>query len=195
MRIAGLILAGGEGRRMGADKALLPLAGKPLIEHVIERLAPQLDCLAISANGDPERFDDYGVPVLPDLPGEAGQGPVAGLRAGLAWAEEEEADVLVTVATDTPFLPADLVERLVAPDDLAYATHAGRAHYTAALWPLTMGFVVDALYATGERRLRALLDGAVAVKFPGAEDPFANLNTAEDLAAAEARLAARPGAR
>ncbi len=188
MIIAGLILAGGAGTRMGGDKALMPLAGKPLISHVVARLAPQVDMLAISANGDPDRFDALDLPVLSDLPGEAGEGPVAGLRAGLAWAEEEGADALVTVATDTPFLPADLVERLADTDDLAYASFGDRAHYTAAIWPLSMLFVVDALYATGERRLRALLDGAVEVRFRGATDPFANLNTPEDLVAAEARL-------
>lgn len=188
VEIAGLILAGGAGQRMGGDKALMPLAGAPLIAHVARRLGTQVDALAISANGDPARFAALGLPVLPDLPGEAGEGPVAGLRAGLAWAEELGADALVTVATDTPFLPDDLVARLARTDDIAYATHAGRAHYTAAIWPLSMLFVIDALYATGERRLRALLDGAVPVAFKGDSDPFANLNTPEDLAAAEARL-------
>jgi len=188
MAIAGLILAGGAGQRMGGDKAMMPLAGRPLIAHVAARLEPQVDALAISANGDPARFAAIGLPVLSDLPGEAGEGPVAGLRAGLAWAEELGADALVTVATDTPFLPEDLVERLAATDDIAYATFSGRAHYTAAIWPLSMLFVVDALFATGERRLRALLDGAVPVTFKGPTDPFANLNTPEDLAAAEVRL-------
>lgn len=191
MRIAGLVLAGGQGRRMGAEKALVALAGRPLVAHVAARLAPQVAVLALSANGDAARFAALGLPVLPDLPGEAGEGPLAGLRAGLAWAATERAEALVTVATDTPFLPRDLVARLVAAargGQPAHAVSGGRAHYTAALWPLTMGPAVAARFAAGERRLRACLEGAAIVSFEGPPDPFANLNTPEDLAAAEAWL-------
>lgn len=190
MRIAGLILAGGQGRRMGGvAKALLPLSGRPLAAHVIARLAPQVDRLALSANGDPVRLAGFGLPVLADLPGEAGEGPLAGLRAGLRWAAAEGAGALVTAATDTPFLPADLVVRLAAPGGVACATWRGRAHYTAALWPLCEAARIEALFATGERRVRVALGAATEVAFDDLpEDPFANLNTPEDLAAAAARL-------
>ena len=187
-RIVGLILAGGQGRRMGAEKALLPLAGQPLVSHVAARLAPQVVAMAVSANGDPARFAALGLPVLPDLAGEAGEGPAAGLRAGLIWAGAQGADALVTVATDTPFLPADLVARLAEGESPAHATSAGRAHYTAALWPLPMQAGIEAGFAAGERRLRVLLAAARAVAFAAPDDPFANLNTPEDLARAEARL-------
>jgi len=190
MRIAGLILAGGQGRRMGGVvKALLPLAGRPLVAHVAARLAPQVAGLAVSANGDPARFADLGLPVLPDLPGEPGEGPLAGLRAGLCWAAIEGADALVTAATDTPFLPGDLVERLAAPGGTACARYRGRAHYTAALWPLSEAARIGALFGAGERRLRVALGAATEVPFDDLpEDPFANLNTPEDLAAAAARI-------
>lgn len=188
MRIAGLILAGGAGRRMGAEKALVALAGRALVAHVAERLAPQVACLALSANGDAARFAELGLPVLPDLPGERGEGPLAGLRAGLAWAAREGAEALVTAPTDTPFLPADMVARLAAAGGAAHAMSGGRAHYTAALWPVALAPRIDALFASGERRLRVALEGAVAVPFSGEPDPFANLNTPEDLAAAEALL-------
>lgn len=189
MRIAGLILAGGQGRRMGGvAKALLPLSGRPLAAHVIARLAPQVDGLALSANGDPARFAGFGLPVLADLSGEAGEGPLAGLRAGLSWAAAEGADALVSAATDTPFLPGDLVARLAAPGGVAFAAYRGRAHYTAALWPLSEAARIGALFAAGERRLRVALGTATEVAFDDLpEDPFANLNTPEELAAAEAR--------
>ncbi|MEM6490044.1 MAG: NTP transferase domain-containing protein, partial [Pseudomonadota bacterium] len=85
LKIAGVILAGGLARRMGGgDKALLALAGRPLLAHVIERLAPQVDGLALNANGDPARFARFGLPVLADtVPGFAG--PLAGVLAGMRW--------------------------------------------------------------------------------------------------------------
>ena len=193
MRLAGLILAGGAGRRMGHEKGLVALAGRPLAAHVADRLASQVACLALSANGDPARFAALGLPVLADLPGEAGAGPMAGVRAGLRWASAQGAEALVTVATDTPFLPADLVARLMAAGGAAHAQSGGRAHYTAALWPLADLPRIEALFATGERRMRPYLAHARAVPFADLPDPFANLNTPEDLALAEARLCEERG--
>lgn len=184
MRIVGIILAGGQGRRMGREKALVPLAGEPLIARVLARLAPQVDAVAISANGDPARFG-LGLPVLPDRAGESGLGPMAGIRAGLDWAAEMGAEALVSTATDTPFLPADLVARLAAAGGPAHAQSFGRAHYTAALWRVADRPRIDALFVADERRMRAYLAGAVPVPFDTTPDPFANLNTPEDLARAE----------
>ena len=109
-----MILAGGRATRMGGgDKGLLPLGGRPILAHVIERLAPQVERLALNANGDPARFAAFGLPVLADsVPGHAG--PLAGVLAGLDWAAAEGAEAIVTAAADTPFFPRDLVARAAA---------------------------------------------------------------------------------
>lgn len=188
-KIAGLILAGGRGLRMGGiDKALLVLGGRPLADHAITRLAPQLGPLAISANGAPERFARWGLPVLRD--GFMGEGPLAGLMAGLGWAVAEGAGALVTLAVDTPFVPADLVARLAAQglEAPVVAASGGRRHPTVALWPVTEAPRVAEAFAAGERRLGAVLSGARSVDFSAAPDPFYNINTPDDLARAEARV-------
>lgn len=194
MRIFGVILAGGAGRRMGgADKALLPLAGRPLIARVAERFAPQVERLAVSANGDPARLAFLGLTVLPDA--EADRGPLAGVLAALDWAAALGATAVVTVAVDTPLLPEDLVPRLClaadeSPGGLAMAQSDERDHPTFALWPVSMRGPVADFLASGEKaRIRALADafGATRAKFVES-DAFANLNTPEDLARAEQLL-------
>lgn len=192
-RIAGLVLAGGQGRRMGgADKALLPLDGRPLIDHVLARFAPQVGALAISANGPAARFDGQGLPVLADAEGHLGEGPLAGLIAGLDWAAAQGAAWLATVSCDMPFLPRDLVVRLAAGGAArgAMAASGGRLHPTAALWPVGARQIVAARFAAGERRLRAALQDPAEVAFADSPDPFVNINAPADLAAAAARLGA-----
>lgn len=110
----GVILAGGRATRMGGgDKGLLPLGEGRLIDHVLERLGGQVSGIALNANGDPARFSDLGLPVIPDtLPDYPG--PLAGVLAGLDWAAEAGTETIVTVAADTPFFPRDLVATLDA---------------------------------------------------------------------------------
>lgn len=196
MRIVGVILAGGEGRRMGGrDKALLPLAGRPLLAHAVERLGPQVAALALSANGDPARFAATGLPVLPDA--ERGQGPLAGLLAGLDWAAGMEADAVVTVAVDTPFFPCDLVPCLQlaaesAPQGTALAESAGAVHPTFGFWPVGLREDLRRHLAQGRRKLRDWPPARAAARaaFPAAAgDPFFNINGPEDLARAEALAA------
>lgn len=120
-QIAGIVLAGGQARRMGgADKPLLLLKGRPLIAHVIARLG---NARAISANGDPDRFAPFGLPVLPDdIPGFAG--PLAGILTGMDWAAARGFTHIATAAADTPFFPPDLIAQLAlhrAPVVLARA--------------------------------------------------------------------------
>src|SRR4030081_1578260 len=114
--ILGLVLAGGQARRMGGgDKARLLIGGKTILEHVLARLKPQCARLVLNANGDPARFADTGLPVIPDTgPGSAA--PLAGILAGLDWASANAPDAadLISVPGDCPFLPADLVARLQA---------------------------------------------------------------------------------
>jgi len=185
--ICGLILAGGQGSRLGGvDKAFLPLRGRPLIDHVVLRLAPQVAHVAISANGMLSRFDTYGFPVLADAPDHVGKGPLAGVAAGLAWAQGAGADALLTIPVDTPFVPADFCQALQpAP---AVACHAGRQHHLAALWRVDFLPALAAfLKKPGSYKVRDALAlmGARAVNFPGDMDPFLNINTPADLAAAQ----------
>ncbi|MDN2567663.1 molybdenum cofactor guanylyltransferase MobA [Aquibium sp. A9E412] len=197
--IAGIILAGGRATRMGGgDKALLRLAGRPLVEHVQARLAPQVAALALNANGDPARFAATGLPVIADtLPGRPG--PLAGVLAGMLWARTAlpGATALATAPVDCPFLPGDLVARLAAaaaPGTIALARSAGRRHPVAALWPLALADDLAAFLAAGHARVGAFAGTrhpAVAVDFAdGGIDPFFNVNTPADLATAGRHCAA-----
>ena len=199
--IAGVLLAGGLARRMGGgDKCLRVLAGRTLLARVIARAAPQVDPLILNANGDPTRFADYGLPVVPDtVPGRAG--PLAGILAALDWVAERAPDraLVASFATDAPFLPPDLVARLVkARDgtgaDLACAASGGRAHPVFGLWPVALrADLRAALVARGERRIdrwtarHELVEVAFAID---RVDPFFNANRGEDLAEAERLITA-----
>ena len=198
--VPGVILAGGRATRMGGgDKTLRPLGHARLIDHVVARLQPQCSALAINANGDPARFADLGLPVLPD--GLADHpGPLAGVLAGLDWAATQGADAIVTAAGDTPFLPHDLVARLRAaagPSGLALAaspdeTGRLRRHPTFGLWPVALRDDLRGALEDGLRKIVLWTDrhGAGTAAFPlDPGDPFFNVNTPDDIAAAEAMLA------
>ncbi|MFC5419181.1 molybdenum cofactor guanylyltransferase MobA [Bosea eneae] len=192
----GLLLAGGLARRMGGgDKPLRTIAGRSILAHVIERLAPQCDGLLLNANGDPARFAAYHLPVVADdVPGFAG--PLAGILAGLDWlaANRPGADWLVSVAADTPFIPSNLVMRLHAARvagnvPLACAASDGRTHPVIGLWPTSLrDDLRHALTVEDERKVGhwAARHGVVAVEWPAAPvDPFFNANQPGDLAEAE----------
>lgn len=189
-RIFGLILAGGRSRRMGGgDKAFVLLAGRPMLAHVAERFVPQVEAGAISANGAPDRYAVHGMPVIADA-GHCDAGPLAGIAAGLAWARANAASHLATVATDTPLLPLDLVSRLAEAGNggISVAGSQGRLHPVAALWPIAILPAIEAFLEGGSRRMTDFLDGHKwqAVDFGrDGPDPFFNVNTPEDLAAAE----------
>ncbi|MCO8143996.1 molybdenum cofactor guanylyltransferase MobA [Rhodovulum tesquicola] len=193
MQVVGVILAGGQGRRMGGvDKALIRLGGTTFLARVAARLGPQVAAMALSANGPVEDYAEARLPVLADPP-PGDLGPLAGVLAGLDWAAEAGADAVATVAVDTPFLPVDLVARLgtAAGGELAVAASGGRMHPTAALWPVGLRAEVCAALARGERRLGgfAHIMRAVTVGFEAEGiDPFFNINTPDDLALAEAAL-------
>ena len=107
MSAAGIVLAGGLARRMGGgDKCLRLLNGRPILDHVIVRLAPQVPVLAINANGDPARFAAWGLPVIPDIVAD-NPGPLAGILTGMRWAAAAGLRDIVTVPADTPFIPAN----------------------------------------------------------------------------------------
>ena len=198
--IVAVLLAGGKARRMGGgDKCLRPLAGKPILAHVIDRIRPQVEALVLNANGDPSRFDEVGLPVAADvIEGQAG--PLAGILTGMEWvrAHRPGCKWIVSIATDTPFLPPDLVERLAAAvqDDeaeLASAVTNGRTHPVIGLWPVRLA--VDLRRAMLDEDIRKI-DRFTAryrladVEFPAEPiDPFFNTNRPEDLEEAERLLA------
>jgi molybdenum cofactor guanylyltransferase len=190
-KIAGLILAGGAGRRMGgADKAMLIVGGRTLIEICRDRFAPQVDALAVSANGDPDRFRPFDLPVLPDDAGD--QGPLAGIVAGLGWAASIGATALATVAVDTPFFPLDMVRRLAEAGEMtgvAMAESDGRLHPTFALWHRSAWPQVLAAYGGGARALQQVADlvGLHRAEFGDAAGTFFNVNSPADLVEAQVR--------
>jgi molybdopterin-guanine dinucleotide biosynthesis protein A len=187
-RIAALILAGGGARRLGGlAKPLLEIGGMPMLARIIATLRADGHLLAISANDEPAGFAPFAVPVLPD--GEfRGEGPLAGLLAGMDWAAALDAEALLTVPGDTPFIPAGLAAALAPPP--ACAASLGRVHHLVALWPLDCRNDLRRLLATPGRRdiagfARAI--GMRTVDFAVATcDPFFNVNTPEDLARARA---------
>ncbi|RVT87261.1 molybdenum cofactor guanylyltransferase MobA [Rhodobacteraceae bacterium CCMM004] len=196
--LLGVILAGGQARRMGGgDKGRTLVAGRSLIDRVVDRLAPQVAGLALNANGDPTRFADLGLPVLPDSVG-GHPGPLAGVLAGLDWAAGQGAAAIVTAAADTPFFPEDLAARLTAaaqaadtPIALAATPDPVRGtvrHPTFGLWPVALRDDLRAALADGVRKVVLWTDrhGAATALFDAPGEPFFNVNTPEDLARAEA---------
>ena len=188
VRPIALILAGGRATRLGGvDKALLPLGGRSLIDHLLALLAPQAGAIAISANGDPARYAHLECPILADE--LTGRGPLGGVLRGLDWAASLGSDTLLTVPGDTPFIPPDLAIRLGAAP--AWAESATGIHPLVALWPVACrSALADWLASQPSGRVRAF--GATiamrSVWFDDAPDPFHNVNTPEDLAQAQARV-------
>ena len=195
-----MVLAGGRATRMGGgDKALRPFGGVTLLDQVLARLAGQrAHHIVLNANGDPARFARFGLPVLPDTVPDH-PGPLAGILAGMEWmvANVPTTGDLVTVPTDIPFLPTDLVDRLLAARDaagvdMACAASAGQAHPVAALWPVWLA--PQLRHALIEERMRRIDRWTARFRLVQVEfgtdpvDPFLNVNTLEELAAAEAFL-------
>lgn len=194
----------------GGDKGLLPLGSTTLLQHVIDRLGPQVEGLALNANGDPARFDGFGLPVLPD-PIADFPGPLAGVLAGLDWAASQGAETLVSVAADTPFFPRDLVFRLQAEgrgmthplvlaatprgqEDTKSMSRSGLIrHPTFGLWPVDLRDDLRAALNDGLRKVVIWTEkhGGREALFNPEGDPFFNVNTPDDLARAQAMLGGR----
>ncbi len=198
MKIVGVILAGGQSTRMGGgDKSLLDLGDKPLLAHVIERLSPQVESLAINANGDPTRFDMFALPVVADsIDGFAG--PLAGVLAGLDWAAGKGADYIATAAADTPFFPENLVATMqtkLTPDTplaMAMTPDPDRKfarHPTFGLWPVILR---EDLRTALQNDIRKVIQwtephGCAKVMF-NEINAFFNVNTPDDMIKAEKML-------
>ncbi len=206
----GVVLAGGHSSRMGGgDKPLMTLGGKPMLARVTERLDPQVERIVLSANGDPARFSAFGVPVLPD---RIGEGPLAGLLAGMRWSEQNlpEARFIASVAADTPFFPTDLVERLSEgcgrdENTVALAASTAGTHPVFGLWPVKLADGLEKFLATGANpKMLAFADRFMRLNVPfddlvlpngEAIDPFFNVNTPGDAARAETIIAVLEGRR
>lgn len=195
-QVVGVLLAGGKSRRMGGgDKALRCLAGRPILEHVLERVRPQVGQLILNANGNPERFENYGLPVVEDVV-DGQPGPLAGILTGMVWAQKNAPDAqwIVTVATDAPFVPTNLVTQLGKARerdkaDLACASSGGRHHPVIGLWPVALaGALRAAIETDGIRKVdrwTAQYRLAVIHYSDRPVDPFFNVNRPEDIKEAE----------
>ncbi len=193
--IAGLLLAGGDGRRIGGGKAARMLAGRPLLDHVRAFAEPRCDMLFLSVR---DEVSDTGLPLVRDAPGLAG--PMAGIIAGLDAAAKAGASLVLTLPCDTPFLPADLIERLWAAlaenagAGLAAASSGARLHPAVALIRVDHRAEAERVAAAKQLRLIALFEAmaGIRVEWPiaatphGHLDPFFNINSVDDLAHAAA---------
>lgn len=205
MKTVGVVLAGGLATRMGGakdagaqiDKGRLKLGDQTLLDHVIARLSPQVEQLAINANGDPERFADTKLPVVADsIDGFAG--PLAGVLAGLDWAATLGATHVISAAADTPFFPRDLAKQLAnaaqrenTPIALAATIDPERGAMrqpTFGLWPVALRGDLRQALSGGLRKVVLWTDKHGAALAPYASDPFDpffNVNTPEDLLIAQ----------
>jgi molybdopterin-guanine dinucleotide biosynthesis protein A len=198
--VCALLLAGGQARRMGGgDKCLMALGGRPLLSRIIDIVKPQVGTMVLNANGDPARFDSFGLPVAPDVV-DGFAGPLAGVLTGLAWARKNAPGCtwVISVPCDAPFMPGDLVARLLSAvaaekADMGCASSGGRDHPVVGLWPVALAD--DLRHALVEEDIRKvdLWTGryrlARAAFDTDPVDPFFNINRPDDLAAAEALLA------
>ncbi len=197
--VLGVVLAGGQARRMGGgDKCLTMLGDVPLLTHVVRRAQPQVRRLILNVNGDPGRFLAYDLPKVPDaIPGRVG--PLAGVMTAMRWAEEHAPDCrwVASFPSDTPFIPRDLVARLmlaVATEqaDLACAASGNRPHPVVGLWPVALADALEAALKKGMRKIDAWTAAYTLSVVPFAArpvDPFFNINRPEDVATARTLLA------
>ena len=189
--VTGIVLAGGQGRRMGGvDKGLQPLRGRPMVAWVIERFAPQVDEILINANQNLERYGALGHRVIPDeIRGYAG--PLAGLHRGLTEAAYE---LVATVPCDSPFLPSDLIQRLRGAidnteSDVAVAKTGDQPHPVFCLCRKSVLPGLTTFLAGGGRKIDAWYAKlrVVEVPFDDQPDAFSNINTEDELRAFESR--------
>ena len=203
-----LLLAGGQSRRMGGgDKNLMLLGGKPLLQHVLDRIDIGAAPVLLNANGDAGRYASFNLPVRADVV-DGFAGPLAGILTGLEWAASAYPHIthMISLATDAPFLPRDLPDRLMAGlidkgADIAQASSTdtrtdvtkseNRRHPVFAIWPVAL--VADLRHALVDQDIRKIDDftaryHCAVVPFEGVPDPFMNLNRPEDFALAEAHI-------
>ncbi len=192
MKIAAVIIAGGKSTRMGREKAFIEIRGHTVIDRIVRRVTPQCQWLSVNANGNTSRFAGLGLEIFPDT--EDLGTPLAGLLAALAYGRRGSANAVLTVPSDTPFLPHDLVERLDRTHSLAaVAASGGEKHYLTGLWRRdALEPLAELIHAKRLFRVKdavSQLSAAVETWPTEPYDPFFNVNTPADLAEAE-RIAA-----
>ncbi|PPR60806.1 MAG: Molybdenum cofactor guanylyltransferase [Alphaproteobacteria bacterium MarineAlpha4_Bin2] len=197
--ISAVLLAGGQARRMGGgDKCLRLLGGRTILERVIERVCPQVASLVLNANGDPKRFGKFGLPVAGDIV-DGFAGPLSGILTGLRWTlkNADNCEWMVSIPTDAPFIPKDLVASLMAEitqkkADIACAVSGGRTHPVVGLWPVRLADALErALIDENMRKIDHWTARycVIEVDFPIENvDPFFNANRPEDVLEAERLL-------
>lgn len=197
--IVGVLLAGGLARRMGGgDKPMRELGGKPILDHVIDRVRPQVHHLILNANGAADRFKKYGLPVVADVI-EGHQGPLAGILTAMDWAAENvpEAEHVISFATDAPFLPHNLVVELMVPinegtSPLSCAITGDRTHPVFGVWPIALRDELrKAMIDEEMRKIELWTDRIGVAHIPFSVepvDPFFNVNRPENLEEAEGLL-------
>lgn len=195
--ITAAIIAGGQSRRMaGHDKCLLQLGEGTVLDALTKRLSPQVERIVINSNRDPRLYNRSCLPVIPDTSTEP-LGPLSGVTSVLAWLKEQEQSGawLLTVPSDTPFLPLDLVAKLYETihrenREIAYA-RGSRSHFLTALWPVAIQERLQIFIDSGGRAVKdffATCDSA-GVEFIGEDiDPFFNINTPEDYQLAKSKV-------
>ncbi|MCB5186179.1 molybdenum cofactor guanylyltransferase [Methylobacillus gramineus] len=185
MNMTGVILAGGKGRRMGgADKGLVDFLGKPMIEHVIQRIRPQVDEILINANREVERYATFGHRVIQDEIADFA-GPLAGLHKGLVEAKHP---YILTVPCDSPLLPANLAKRLMnglieRDADIAVAKTGMQAHPVFCLCRRSLLPSLKAYLDSGERKMANWINtlDSIEISFTDNFQAFTNINTLEEL--------------
>ncbi len=202
-QIVGVLLAGGQSRRMGGgDKCLIEIDGKSVLQRVIDRIQPAVGTIVLNANGNTSRFDSYGMTVIPDSVGGFA-GPLAGVLTGMEWAAAHHPACthIATIPTDGPFLPKDLIERLWAPiardeADLTCAESGGRRHPVIGIWPCALhenlrhALEVEDIRKVDRWTARFRVASVSFSTDPF--DPFFNMNHPDDIETAEA-MARRNG--
>jgi molybdopterin-guanine dinucleotide biosynthesis protein A len=190
--VAAVILAGGAGKRIGGAKPLRRLGGERLIDRAVRQARGWSDAVAIAVR-EASQVEPLDAGLVHDEPGVAG--PLGALIAGLRFARTEGRSLLLTIPADAPFLPADLLERLleaIGDHSCALAASGDQLHPVCGLWRISVLEQAPDYLSSGKSSLKgfAELAGHVAVEWPGGpSDPFLNINTAEDLARAERRAA------
>jgi molybdopterin-guanine dinucleotide biosynthesis protein A len=193
-KVTGVVLAGGRARRMGGqDKGLVKLNGRPMIDYVITALRPQVDAVVINANRNRERYAQFGAPVIQD-DRDGYLGPLAGMASAL---RELRSELALTVPCDSPFLPLQLYQRMSealfdTDSDLAVATDGRRLQPVFLLLRLTLEDSMSRFLQSGERKIDLWFErhSIVEVDFSDTPEAFVNVNTPEELAAAEDKLGA-----